>query len=161
MKKDFVAQGKIDMPTYVEKAIENLLKILDSKILFPRNQAGDVIEQRLLGVVKSREQVYMSAMNMIDLIDIGSAKFLDRIIQGLKTTYSELTAITTRDFGDENKTVVDEDRMTSIAQAVELSAKVAYSILDRIEKLEMSDEQKTKMMADRYIANTVERYAEN
>ena len=169
MKEDFVKKGKEEMHDFVEKAIEDLLAVLDSNIVYPRNMEGMVIEQRLLAVVKSREQVYVSAMNLIDLIDIGSAKFLGRIIAGLKTTWHELTKITTRNIGgvsNEEKQMsdshnIEDNFMSAIAQSKELSAKLAFNILERIEKLEMSDEEKTKMMAERYVANTVERYAEN
>ena len=168
MKVSFVDKGRYEMLEFVEKGINDLLAILDSPIVYPRDKTGQVQEHKLLAVVRSREQVYVSAMNLIDLISIGSPHFMEKIISGLKTTWRELTIITTRNIGDlteeekeqsEGFGFVEDNYLASIAQAKELSAKVAFSILDRIEKLEMTEEEKTEMMQQKVIANTAERYA--
>ena len=86
MKVSFVDKGRYEMLEFVEKGINDLLAILDSPIVYPRDKTGQVQEHKLLAVVRSREQVYVSAMNLIDLISIGSPHFMEKIISGLKTT---------------------------------------------------------------------------
>lgn len=170
MKGNFVDKGRYEMLEFVEKGIKDLIEVLDSPINYPKSN-GVIQEHRLLAVVKSREEVYNRAMNMIDLINIGSHRFLQDIIKGLETTWHELTKIIVWDIsrsgseiiesdtGFEIKEEVQDNYLGSIAQAKELASKVAFNILDRIEKLQMTDEQKTKMMQEKFTANTAERFA--
>ena len=44
MKRDFVEQGREEMHDFVVKAINDLLSILDSKIEYPTNKGGAVLE---------------------------------------------------------------------------------------------------------------------
>ena len=177
MAINFVDKGRYEMLDFVEKGINDLIEVLDSPINYPRDKEGNVQEHRLLAVVKSREQVYVEAMDMIDMINIGSHRFLKKIIRGLQTTWHELTKIVVWDISRIPEVEKDElDAMSallagnadiqdnylgSIANAKKLAAKIAFNILDRIEKLEMTDEEKTKLMQQKVVANTAERYAEN
>lgn len=177
MKTNFVKQGKEEMNEFVIKAITDLLKVLDSRVVFPTDMYGVVQEHKLLAVVKSREQVYKSTMSLVDLIQIDNSVFLNQIIRGLKTTWHELTKITTRNIGgysaidDEYASVeikeqlaresVEDDRLSSIAQAKELSAKVAFQILDRISLLEDPEGANDEILRSSQTPNIIEKYVEN
>ena len=95
----FIIQGRKNMNKYVVKSINDLLKVLNSPIVFPTDRKGNIQENKVLQVVKSREQVYLSTVNMIALIEIDSELFLKSIVKGLKNTWTELTKIITRDIG--------------------------------------------------------------
>ena len=105
MKRDFVEQGREEMHDFVVKAINDLLAILDSKIEYPTNKDGAVLEHKLFAVVQSREQVFKSATSLMDLIKLDESsdqKYKNKVIEGLKTTWHELTILTTRDIGEYN-----------------------------------------------------------
>lgn len=170
MKNEFVDNGKKQMVVFVQKAINDMLGILDSEIVFPIDKNGYIIEQRILQVVKSREQVYLSTVNMIEMIDINNDVFFNKIIKGLKTTWQELTKIVTRDVGtainidDENldaRQSIEDNFLSNIAMAKELASKVALQILDRIDRLEMSEDDFKKIQKETYNPLTIENFAEN
>lgn len=191
MKEDFVKKGKKEMPEFVTKAIKDLLEKLDSKIVIPKNKDGFELENKLFAVVQSREEVYKGICELMDLIDLDQSKdqkFKDKIIQGLKTTWHELTIIATRDIGNIEKFTEDEiidyesedhsnlsreeirtmaygsvtdDIMTSITKAKVLASKVSFQILDRIALLEDPDAAKEEILKNSQSSNIIENYVEN
>lgn len=186
MKRDFVTQGKEEMHDFVIKAIDDLLAILNSKIEYPTDKNGGVLEHKLFAVVQSREQVYKSATALMDLINLNDSndqKYKNKVIEGLKTTWHELTIITTRNIGNYDAMAVTElmmgnalseeekkqlaresvtdDYMSSISKAKELSAKLAYQILDRIEVLENPDKVNEDIINNSMSSNIIEQFVEN
>ena len=187
MKRDFVEQGREEMHDFVVKAINDLLAILDSKIEYPTNKDGAVLEHKLFAVVQSREQVFKSATSLMDLIKLDESsdqKYKNKVIEGLKTTWHELTILTTRDIGEYNpsseelnsenykelseeerkqkaRESITDDYLSSISKAKELSAKVAYQILDRIEKLENPDKISEEIIKNAQSSNTLMKFVEN
>lgn len=160
----FIIQGRKNMNKYVTKSINDLLKVLNSPIVFPTDKLGNIQEQRVLHVVKSREQVYLSTVNMIALIEIDSSIFLNSIIKGLKNTWTELTNIITRNIGGNDEEVsplIDDTLLSNISQAKELASKLAFQILERIELLQMTDTDKKVAAENTLSVSTIERYAEN
>jgi hypothetical protein len=187
MKRDFVEQGREEMHDFVVKAINDLLAILDSKIEYPTNKDGAVLEHKLFAVVQSREQVFKSATSLMDLIKLDESsdqRYKNKVIEGLKTTWHELTILTTRDIGEYNpsseelhsenykelseeerkqkaRESITDDYLSSISKAKELSAKVAYQILDRIEKLENPDKINEEILRNSQGSNIIEEFVEN
>ena len=187
MKRDFVEQGREEMHDFVVKAINDLLAILDSKIEYPTNKDGAVLEHKLFAVVQSREQVFKSATSLMDLIKLDESsdqKYKNKVIEGLKTTWHELTILTTRDIGEYNPSLeellsndykelseeerkqkaresITDDYLSSISKAKELSAKVAYQILDRIEKLENPDKVSEEIIKNAQSSNILMKFVEN
>ncbi|MDY3443419.1 hypothetical protein JZ968_06510 [Riemerella anatipestifer] len=172
MKSTFVIEGKRKMNGYVMKAIEDLLDILDSPIVFPTDKFGNIQEHKILPIVKSREQVFVSASNLMDLIKIDNRSFIDRILEGLKTTWEELTLLVERDIGEELRGVgkdgdvvkmrddsVSDNYLSSVAQAKELAAIVAFKILDRIYLLEDPEAANEEILKNQQTSNIIERYA--
>ena len=181
MKRDFVEQGREEMHDFVVKAINDLLAILDSKIEYPTNKDGAVLEHKLFAVVQSREQVFKSATSLMDLIKLDESsdqRYKNKVIEGLKTTWHELTILTTRDIGEYNpsseelhsenykelseeerkqkaRESITDDYLSSISKAKELSAKVAYQILDRIEKLENPDKINEEILRNSQGSNII------
>lgn len=178
------------MHEFVIKAIDDLLDILDSKIEYPTNKEGYVLEHKLYAVVQSREQVHSSAGALMDLINLHESndqEYKNKIIAGLKTTWHELTRITTRDIGarelisgemevgddgslrmmsahEKRKRArenVTDDYLSSVSKAKELSAKVAFQILDRIALLEDPDAVNDEILSKRKSGSIIERYTEN
>ena len=187
MKRNFVEQGREEMYDFVIKAIDDLLKILNSKIEYPRNKDGAVLEHKLFAVVQSREQVFKSANSLMDLINLNESadkKYKSKVIEGLKTTWHEFTIITTRDIGEyipsleelmssEYKELSEEDRrkkaresvtddyLSSISKAKELSARLAFQILNRIESLENPDKINEELINRTQVQNIIETFVEN
>ena len=187
MKRDFVEQGREEMHEFVIKAIDDLLAVLDSKIEYPTNKDGAVLEHKLFAVVQSREQVFKSATSLMDLIKLDESndqKYKNKVIEGLKTTWHELTILTTRDIGEYNPSLeeilsseyrelseserkqkaresVTDDYFSSISKAKELSAKLAFQILDRIEKLENPDKINEELLRNSQGNNIIEEFVEN
>ena len=56
---------------------------------------------------------------------------------------------------------ITDDYLSSISKAKELSAKVAYQILDRIEKLENPDRINEEILRNSQGSNIIEEFAEN
>ncbi len=186
-RKGFVEQGREEMHDFVVKAIDDLLAVLDSKIEFPVDKDGYVLEHKMFAVVQAREQVYRSAGELMDEIKIEDSNdqaYKNKIIQGLKTTWHELTAVATRDIGelkyslDEILSNVDrslseeekkqraresvtDDRLTSISKAKVLSVKLSYQILDRIALLEDPDAANEEILKNSEAINIAEKYVEN
>ena len=161
----FIIQGRKNMNKYVVKSINDLLKVLNSPIVFPTDRKGNIQENKVLQVVKSREQVYLSTVNMIALIEIDSELFLKSIVKGLKNTWTELTKIITRDIGandnEDEEVEIDDTLLSNISQAKELASKLAFKILERIELLQMSDIDKKENIEKALSVSTIEKYAEN
>lgn len=175
-KQSFSQQKKEEMYGYVIKAITDLLEVMKSPIVYPKDRYGFVMENKLLSVVKAREDVYTSMISLIDLIEIESEKFRKEIISGLKTTWQELTNITTRDIGsiDENnegeidetdkligRESVEDNYLSNISKAKLLSAKIAYQILDRIEEIENPEILAQHKINQSNTGTIAELYAEN
>lgn len=162
---NFIIQGRKNMNKYVVKSINDLLKVLNSAIVFPTDKKGNIQENKVLQVVKSREQVYLSTVNMIALIEIDSEVFLKSIVKGLKNTWTELTKIITRDIGandnEDEEVEIDDTLLSNISQAKELASKLAFKILERIELLQMSDIDKKENIEKALSVSTIEKYAEN
>lgn len=162
---NFIIQGRKNMNKYVVKSINDLLKVLNSAIVFPTDKKGNIQENKVLQVVKSREQVYLSTVNMIALIEIDSEVFLKSIVKGLKNTWTELTKIITRDIGandnGDEEVEIDDTLLSNISQAKELASKLAFKILERIELLQMSDIDKKENIEKALSVSTIEKYAEN
>ena len=162
---NFIIQGRKNMNKYVVKSINDLLKVLNSAIVYPTDKKGNIQENKVLQVVKSREQVYLSTVNMIALIEIDSEVFLKSIVKGLKNTWTELTKIITRDIGandnGDEEVEIDDTLLSNISQAKELASKLAFKILERIELLQMSDIDKKENIEKALSVSTIEKYAEN
>lgn len=171
MKSKFVTEGKAKLNGSVMKAIDDLLDILNSKIVFPTDKFGNIQEHKILPIVKSREQVFVSASNLMDLVNIDNRDFMDRILKGLKTTWKELTYLVERDIGEGGYAMDEEDELiktqysvtdnylSSVAQAKELAATVAYKILDRIYMLEDPESANEEILKNQITSSIIERYA--
>jgi len=185
-RKTFVEKGREEMHDFVVKAIDDLLAVLDSKIEFPTDKDGYVLEHKMFQVVQSREQVYKSACELIDEINLDDKKdqaYKNKIIKGLETTWHELTKVATRNIGeykansleeiimdrdltDEEKRQkaresVTDDRLTSVSKAKALSIRVSYQILDRISLLEDPDGANDEILKNSLAPNIAEKYVEN
>lgn len=168
----FIKQAKKDMPDFIKQAIDGLLTKLDSKITYPRKQ-GKVIESRLLKVVQSREQVYLSIVELMDIINIdksNDSKYKKRIIQGMITTWHELTAIICRDIGEiedsemEGAVLFDsedvsDDHLSSIAKSKVIASNLAKLILDRIAMLDDPESVNNDKQEKYELPSMIERYA--
>lgn len=172
----FITQAKKDMPDFIKQAIDGLLTKLDSKINYPMNQ-GRVIESRLLKVVQSREQVYLSIVELMDIIKIdksSDSKYKKRIIQGMITTWHELTKIICRDIGsieetedmDTGETIFDihdnfvsDDHLSSIAKSKVIASNLAKLILDRIAMLDDPESVNNEKQEKYELPSISERYA--
>lgn len=189
MKGDFLKKAKSDMRDYVIKAIDDQLSILDSKIEYPRNYQGEVMENKLLSCVAARESIYDDVCRLMDLIGIVNSKnqsYKNKIIKGLKTTWEELTLITVwnignYEFGQKSKDDNDDDDTkisetdkkqfalesvadtirASVSAAKRQSAIVCYKIMDRIELLENPEKAKEEKLNKKTVASIIEDYAEN
>ena len=185
MKENFVKQGKSEMHDFVTKAIDDLLDILDSKVTFPTDSNGGILYAKLFSVVQAREQVWLSTTELMDMAEIDrttNKAYLDKIIQGFKTTWHEMTKIVCMDIGDYNPSLtelligqepteeekkaiarmsVTDDRLTSISKAKVLAAKLSYLILDRIEMLENPDAINEELIKNSQSANIIEKFTEN
>lgn len=171
-QKSFVQQARSEMKEFIIKAIDDLLEVLDTPIVYPTNKFGEVVEHRLLAVVKSREQVFISASSLMDMAEIdksNNTRYKNKIIKGLKTTWHELTAITCRNIGGQSlieeqeadasgRDLVSDDYMSAVAKSKEVSAKLAMSILDRIAMLENPDEVNTKKLENKKMPSIIEYY---
>lgn len=169
----FITQAKKDMPTFIKQAIDGLLTKLDSKITYPRKQ-GKVIESRLLKVVQSREQVYLSIVELMDIINIdksNDSKYKKRIISGMITTWHELTEIIKRDIGEIDESELEgavlfdsedisDDHLSAISKSKVIASKLAKQILERIAMLDdpesVNDEKQEKFQ----LPTIAERYAQ-
>lgn len=180
----FIKQAKKDMPDFGKKAIDDLLEILDSEIIYPTDSKGNVQEGKLLKVVQSREQVYVSVCNMMDLININTSNdksYKKKIISGMVTTWHELTKIITRNVGyidplaelindgkmtEEEKRKseresVSDDYLSSIAKSKEIAYSLAKQIIDRIALLDDPEAVNDDKLKNISIENIVEQYAKD
>lgn len=176
LQSNFIKQAKREMPDFIKQAIDGLLTKLDSKINYPMKN-GKVLESRLLKVVQSREQVYLSICELMDMISISTSndvKYKKRIINGMITTWHELTEIICRDIGsiEENETEegllfetedgdITDDHLSSISKSKVIASKLAEQIIDRIALLDDPDAVNDEKLKNVAIENIVEQYAEN
>lgn len=180
----FITKAKKEMPDFIKKAIDDLLGILDSEIIFPTDSKGNVQEGKLLKVVQSREQVYASVSSMMDIINIDTSNdksYKKKVISGMVTTWHELTKVITRNIGyidplaelvngekmtDEEKRKyeresVSDDYLSSVAKSKEIASKLAQQIIDRIALLDDPDAVNDNKLKNVSIENIVEQYAKD
>lgn len=180
----FIKQAKKDMPDFIKKAIDDLLEILDSEIIFPTDSKGNVQEGKLLKVVQSREQVYISVTNMMDIINIDASNdkvYKKKIISGMITTWHELTKVISRNIGyidplaetvlgesmsleDRKKSEresVSDDYLSSVAKSKEIASDLAKKIIDRIALLDDPDAVNDDKLKNTSIDNIIEQYAKS
>lgn len=171
-QSNFIKQAKKDMPDFIKQAIDGLLTKLDSKITYPTKQ-GKVVEARLLKVVQSREQVYLSIVELMDIINIdksNDSKYKKRIIAGMITTWHELTQIICRDIGNieesemENSILFDteeisDDHLSSISKSKVIASKLAKQILERIAMLDDPESVNNDKQEKYELPSIIERYA--
>jgi hypothetical protein len=178
----FIIQAKKDMPDFIKKAIDDLLEILDSEIIFPTDSKGNVQEGKLLKVVQSREQVYLSVSNMMDMINIDKSNdkiYKKKVINGMVTTWHELTKVITRNVGyidpltelmsdghmtDEDKKryereSVSDDYLSSVAKSKEIASNLAKIILERIASLDDPESVNNEKQEKYQLPTIAERYA--
>lgn len=181
-QSNFIKQAKKDMPDFIKKGINDLLAILDSNIILPTDGNGNVQEGKLLKVVQSREQVYLSVSNMMDTININTSNdkaYKKKVINGLVTTWHGLTEVITRNVGyiDPLSELINGDKMTeeekrraeresvsddylsSIAKSKEIASKLAQLIIDRIAMLDDPDAVNDDKLKNVSIENIIEQYA--
>lgn len=167
------------MPEFIKTAIDNFLKKLDSEIIYPRNKmTGKVVESRLLKVVQSREQVYNSVCELMDMINIDKnidADYKRRIISGMTTTWHELTKIIVRrepfeeefveiedeifDGDDVEGSSVSDDHFSSISKSIVIASKLSGLIIERIALLDDPESVNDEKIEKYEIPSIAERYA--
>lgn len=180
----FIKQAKKDMPDFIKKAIDDLLGILDSAIIFPTDGKGNVQEGKLLKVVQSREQVYISVCNLMDIINIDKSNdksYKKKVINGMVTTWHALTEVITRNVGyvdplteimndgkmsEEEKRrhereSISDDYLSSVAKSKEIASSLAQKIIDRIALLDDPEAVNDEKLKNISIENIVEQYAKN
>ena len=180
MKGNFVQQGKAEMHDFVRKAIDDLLDVLDSAVEFPTDKEGKILYNKLFTIVQSREQVWLSCTELMDMAEIdrtSNKTYLNRIVRGFETTWHEMTKIVCMDIGEYQpnsesvlsledmkqlaRESVTDDKLSSISKAKVLAAKLSYQILDRIEKLTNPDAQAQLEPENIQSSSLIEKYAEN
>lgn len=173
-QSNFIKQAKKDMPNFIKQAIDGLLTKLDSKINYPMKK-GVVVESRLLKVVQSREQVYLSICELMDMININKSndsKYKKRIINGMITTWHELTEIIRRDIGnveeletetsilfDTEDSDITDDHLSSISKSKVIASKLAKQILERIAMLDDPEAVNNEKQEQYELPSIAERYA--
>lgn len=173
-QSNFIKQAKKDMPDFIKQAIDGLLTKLDSKINYPMKK-GVVVESRLLKVVQSREQVYLSICELMDMININKSndsKYKKRIINGMITTWHELTEIICRDIGnveemetetsilfDTEDSDITDDHLSSISKSKVIASKLAKQILERIAMLDDPEAVNNEKQEQYELPSIAERYA--
>ena len=132
---DFVTNGRKLLGKNAKKAIEDLLNVLDSEIKFPMLKDGKTVnETKLLAVVKSRNQVYNSAIKIMDEAEVDRSndkKMKDSIVKSLKTTFNELNKIIIRDIRSElNWQELDEtdEEISEVFKSIDLTDDYLLSI---------------------------------
>lgn len=183
--KDFVALGKTTLDKNTKKAINDLLSVLDSKIIYPKTKEGDINETRLLAVVKSRGQVYNSFVRLADKIGLDRSTDTDlksRVIKGLKTTFDEMNSIIIRDirkdwtqiFADDDPEAtealqklmdvatndISDDYLSVIAKTKEEAVFLNDKILDRIQLLQNPEAMTREKLENMKAVSIAEQYAD-
>lgn len=185
MKGDFVKQGRVEMRDFVIKAIDDLLDVLDSAVEYPCDKEGRIVYTKLYPIVQSREQVWLSCTELMDMADIDNTSdktYLEKITKGFETTWHEMTKIVCMDIGEyvpsleelslginlseeQKKQLaresVTDDRLSSISKAKVLAAKLSYQILDRIERLNNPEAVREEESNNAQSSSFIEKYAEN
>lgn len=183
--KDFVALGKTTLDKNTKKAINDLLSVLDSKIIYPKTKEGEINETRLLAVVKSRGQVYNSFVRLADKIGLDRSTDTDlksRVIKGLKTTFDEMNSIIIRDirkdwtqiFADDDPEAtealqklmdvatndISDDYLSVIAKTKEEAVFLNDKILDRIQLLQNPEAMTREKLENMKAVSIAEQYAD-
>ena len=190
-QSSFVTAGRRQMNRFMTKSIDDLLAILDSKIVFPLDKNGNVLWNKLYAVVASREQVWNSATELMDMAEIDRSSnkaYKDKIVKGFKTTWSEMVNIMQMNIGTVNyselyseedddpnplnvysedefraasRVSVTDDKVSSVAKAKVLAAKLAYQILNRIDSIENPEKVNEEVLKQNMMsASIAERYAD-
>lgn len=183
MVRDFVEQGKKDMPDFIIKAIDDHLDILNSKVEFPCDKKGRVLYNKLFAIVQSRENVWMGTTELMDMAEIdrsSNKNYLKKIESGFETTWHEMTKIVCMSIGEHIPSMdqlpsekelsedeirqlaresVTDDMLSSISKAKVLAAKLSYQILDRLELLRNPDKVNEAKMNNESSGSIIERYA--
>lgn len=171
---DFVRASRRKMEGFITKSIDDLLEVLDSEIVFPYSNNGNVVFNKLLTIVQGREEVWKAANELMDMAQIdrsGDHVYKERIIKSFQTTWHEMTKIVTMDIkdavqddedeGERGRNSITDDKLSSISKAKVLAAKMAYQILDRISLLENPDDFNEQLMKNNMqMASIVEEYAQ-
>lgn len=176
-KSIFIKNARKEMPDFIKTAIDNLLKKLNSEINLPKNSQGKVVESKLLKVVSSRESVYVAICDLMDMVKIDKSSDSDyklKIIDGMTTTWHELTKLIVRkepfeeeylniddesfldDSGDNS---VSDDHFSSISKSIVIASKLANQILDRIANLDDPETVNDEKEANKELPSIAERYA--
>ena len=183
--KDFVALGKTTLDKNTKKAINDLLSVLDSKIIYPKTKEGEINETRLLAVVKSRGQVYNSFVRLADKIGLDRSTDTDlksRVIKVLKTTFDEMNSIIIRDirkdwtqiFADDDPEAtealqklmdvatndISDDYLSVIAKTKEEAVFLNDKILDRIQLLQNPEAMTREKLENMKAVSIAEQYAD-
>ena len=174
----FIRKAKKEMPDFIKTAIDNLLKKLDSPINLPRNMQGKVVESRLLKVVQSRESVYSAICDLMDMINIDKnldSGYKHKIINGMRTTWEELTKLIVRsdpfeedylEIEDESflnegpeTSSVSDDHFSSISKSIVIASQLAKQIIERISLLDDPEAVNDEKIQNYEIPSIAERYA--
>ena len=179
----FTDMAKADMPKHIRKAIDDLLEVLDSEIVYPRDKFGEVVEFRLLKVVQSREQVVKSIFSLMDMVQIDKTtdnNYKNKLVNGFKTTWKELVKITIRNIGgiveiddkfvnendDESilkesdfKASISDDYLSVISKSKEISAQICMQIMQRVATLENPEQANKDILEGIRESNIAESYA--
>lgn len=174
----FIRKAKKEMPDFIKTAIDNLLKKLDSPITLPTNMYGKVVESRLLKVVQSRESVYIAICELMDMINIDKnidSGYKQKIINGMMTTWEELTKLIVRSdpfkedyveiedetFINENpdSDTVSDDHFASISKSIVIASKLSKQIIERIALLDDPEAVNDEKIESYEIPSIAERYA--
>ena len=177
-QSQFIRKAKREMPEFIKTAIDNLLKKLDSPINLPYNNHGKVVESRLLRVVQSRESVYSAICDLMDMINIDKnidSNYKHKIIDGMRTTWEELTKLIVRsepfkddyieiedesflDDSPESSTVSD-DHFSAISKSIVIASQLAKQIIERISLLDDPESVNEEKIQSYEIPSIPERYA--
>lgn len=117
---DFVKKGKVTLYKNTLKAIHDLLGVLDSEIIYPKNKDKSINESRLLAVVKSRGEAYNTAISLADEIELDRStdtNLKNKFINGLKTTFDEMNKIIIRDIRSTEEMTINDEADAEIAEA--------------------------------------------
>lgn len=189
-QNNFVTSGRRQMNGFMTKSIDDLLAILDSKIVFPKDNNGDIVWNKLYPVVASRDQVWNSTTELMDMAEIDRSSnkaYKDKIVKGFKTTWGEMVNIMQMNIGSVNyselntdedddpnplnvysddefrsasRLSVTDDKVSSVAKAKVLAAKLAYQILNRIDSIENPEKVNEESLKQNMMsASIAERYA--
>lgn len=177
---DFVKKGKEILRKNTVKAIHDLLGVLDSEIIFPKNKDLTINEGRLLAVVKSRGQAYNTAVKLSDEIELDRSNDTNlkaMFIRGLKTTFNEMNKIIIRDIRGEylidvqdeadeeiedvfKSGSISDDYISLLSKTKEEAYMLNKQILQRITMLEDPDAVNQEKLDNIKAGSIIEMYAD-